>query len=398
MNKNNIDKNRDWSKAIKDSLHNAEAPATDALWDKIENTLQRDVLWHFINNSEYSKPTRIEFIFKLIADKLQIEKKYYAKKPSKHSTFLILSKYLEELIDKDESRIEAIKSVWKLVTDYYERFVEWYDNREYYHYIGYLLSQNEITIDSTIELSQTLCKKEFIKELKSKIKRSIALPTGKVSIDELCYEDIDGNKKDQIFIHKLLLLHNIHTTLKYGADSGRFPFGLYKNEDKWTLEHIYAQSSESITDIEKQKVWLKDHIKTFKKNNDKQELIDEMEQMLKCDKIDPEDFNNIVNNVYAHIDEVTGFNSSTKHTLSNLCLLDGKTNSSLNNSVFEVKREKIKHRETKVEKCYIPICTKNVFMKAYTEYPQDNIYWREEDRTCYLNDIQATLDSYKEQQ
>ena len=76
------------------------------------------------------------------------------------------------------------------------------------------------------------------------------------------------------------------------------------------------------------------------------------------------------------------------HLIKNLCLLDKSTNSQLNNSVFDVKREKIKKRE--LTGFYIPVCTKNVFLKAYTAYPTTNAYWTKMDRNDYFNDIENT--------
>ena len=52
------------------------------------------------------------------------------------------------------------------------------------------------------------------------------------------------------------------------------------------------------------------------------------------------------------------------HTLGNLALLDKSFNSYLNNGFFDSKREKIIEEEKK-GKFYIPICTKNVFLKFY---------------------------------
>ena len=79
-------------------------------------------------------------------------------------------------------------------------------------------------------------------------------------------------------------------------------------------------------------------------------------------------------------------NDENVHLVKNLCLLDKATNSQLSNSVFDVKREKIKKRE--LEGYYIPVCTRNVFLKAYTSYSATNAYWKKEDRDDYFKDIE----------
>jgi hypothetical protein len=66
--------------------------------------------------------------------------------------------------------------------------------------------------------------------------------------------------------------------------------------------------------------------------------------------------------------------------------LDAPTNSALNNSQFDVKREIIRKREIK-ENVYIPICTRNAFLKAYTADAENNAYWTEADRTAYFGNI-----------
>lgn len=63
-------------------------------WDTIEYTLQNEEFWYFLSNNSNNKPTHIEFIFDLITNKIQKEKKYFASKPLKHATFLIFSEYL----------------------------------------------------------------------------------------------------------------------------------------------------------------------------------------------------------------------------------------------------------------------------------------------------------------
>ncbi|MBL0056267.1 MAG: hypothetical protein IPP31_08730 [Chitinophagaceae bacterium] len=90
-------------------------------WDSIEYTLQNEEFWFFLSNHSNEKPTHIEFIFDLIADKVQKEKKYFAIKPIKHATFLILSEYLQDLLDngKDGLKITRIKAVEESATGNY---------------------------------------------------------------------------------------------------------------------------------------------------------------------------------------------------------------------------------------------------------------------------------------
>jgi hypothetical protein len=377
-------------------------------WDSIEYTLQNNEFWYFLCNQSNGKPTHIEFIFDLIADKLLNEKSYFEKKPIKHATFLILSEYLQDLIENEKlSRIKAVENIWEQVTEYFEYFREWFQNRTLYHYIGYLIAVkgNQI-IDSLIIQSKTLAKKQFIGFLEKEIGKIILVNKKRkdtdgneyqVKLENLNYENEDQKTNDIPEIHKILLVHNVQASLKSDKEKARFPFNLYKQtkrNEKWSLEHIHAQNSESIIKKENQVTWLNDHIQSLSNQNNStfDKLISRMKTLKQMQEIEQELFENLVIDVYSAIKEATDFDESRLHNISNLCLVDANTNSKLNNSVFDVKREKIKERELAGH--YIPVCTRNVFLKAYTSYPVNNAYWTDADREGYLANIRETYNYF----
>lgn len=377
-------------------------------WDTIEYALQNMEFWYFLCNQSNGKPTHIEFIFDMIADKLLADKKYFEKKPIKHATFLILSEYLQDLIENEDlNRIQAVEKVWEQVTEYFEYFREWFQNRTLYHYIGYLIAQkgNQI-IDSLILQSKTLRKKQFSEFLESEIGKIILINKKRkdtdgneyqVTLEKLNYENEDQKTNDIPEIHKVLFLHNVYASLKSDKEKARFPFNLYKKtkkKEKWSLEHIHAQNSQSIIKKENQLTWLNDHIRSLGNQNDSvfEKLIKRMKAMIKLEEIEQDIFDKMVTDVYSAIKQDANIDESKTHSISNLCLIDVNTNSKLNNSVFDVKREKIKVRE--IEGHYIPVCTRNVFMKAYTSYPISNAYWTDSDREAYLNSIELTYNYF----
>ncbi len=377
-------------------------------WDTIEYAMQNHELWYFLNNQENGKPTHIEFIFDLIADNLLKEKEYFDKKPIKHATFLILSEYLNDLLDNEGlSRIESVENIWEHVTGYFEYFREWYNNRTLYHYIGYLIAQKgNYLIDTLIDEAKKKPKKEFIKYLESEIGKVIEVNKErkdtdgnkyKVTLEKLNYENEDQKTNDRPEILRILFMHNVHASLISDKEKARFPFNLYKKtkkKEKWSLEHIHAQNSQSIVNKTNQLIWLDDHIRSFEnqKNIAFEKLIADMKSLKKKSEIEQEEFEAIENKVYAAIREDAGIDESKTHSISNLCLVDANTNSKLNNSVFDVKREKIKERE--IQGNYIPVCTRNVFMKAYTEYPINNAYWTDSDREAYIKSIKNSYDYF----
>ena len=77
-----------------------------------------------------------------------------------------------------------------------------------------------------------------------------------------------------------------------------------------------------------------------------------------------------------------------------MALLSGTVNTSISNSVFEVKRQLIMENDAKGE--YIPYCTRLVFLKYYNNSKEDfcvqqSFYWSEQDRENYLKKIKAVL-------
>lgn len=82
------------------------------------------------------------------------------------------------------------------------------------------------------------------------------------------------------------------------------------------------------------------------------------------------------------------------HTLSNMALLTIGENAALNNSTFDVKRMKIIAMDKAGE--YIPVCTRNVFMKYYSSSDTKLHFWSEEDRKGYISAMNNVLYDYKE--
>ena len=75
--------------------------------------------------------------------------------------------------------------------------------------------------------------------------------------------------------------------------------------------------------------------------------------------------------------------------LSNLTLLDETTNRMYKNAFFPVKRNFIIQQEK--QGIFIPLCTKNVFLKAYSKKLGEVMYWNNNDANDYLTEIENTL-------
>jgi hypothetical protein len=87
--------------------------------------------------------------------------------------------------------------------------------------------------------------------------------------------------------------------------------------------------------------------------------------------------------IFTLADASTPASVHSVHSLTNLALLSVGDNSALGNSVFEVKRRRILELDQKG--AYIPICTRQVFLKYYTNADAQQVhFWSTQDRESYL--------------
>jgi len=352
LNSSNFDKKKNEKIRLKQLEISSE-------WDNIEQSLRNDRFWYFLNGNKVTT-NRIEFIFDLMNE----EKDY----TDNYSAFRFFNK---KFIKKNQITIE---DNWLEIKRYFQRFQEWYEERDLYHKIGYLIAIESVTIADLYNQSTALTKKEFRDLLNITIKNDLK----KVRLGDLQY----GDKR----VKKVLLLYNILTMLNNENDNAYFPFDIYK-DDKWDIEHIT-----SITDaVPTKKIeWL----------NDAKIFIDDSEnvgQALKnrantCDCENDIEFENLFKDIVTH------FNYYLKdediNDISNLALLDSETNRGYKNAVFPLKRKTIIDREK--EGTFIPICTKNVFLKYFSSYPPKISFWTQDDRENYYKDLEQVLEDYIE--
>lgn len=334
-------------------------------WDTIENKLQDNNFWYFLNNTQKDadKDTRIEFIFDLIAN---------VPKDNEDSFFTF--HYFNQILNENQNNIDEI---WKLVKTYFMTFTEWYENNELYHLIGYLICIGT-TIKQIESESKNLAKDVFKSYLENLIKEKLS----KIELDKLEYGQ---NNED---IKRILLLHNIVTLIKNDSQM-RFPFDKYKDKnEKWSLEHIHAQNSKGLDSDEKRKSWLIETIKDIQNIQDlsddiKVSITDKINNAIEHNKFGESEFNEIQQDVFEL------FGDYELHTIDNLALLSGKHNSKLNNSIFPAKRNIIIDLDKNGS--FIPICTKNVFLKYFSNNLSQVYFWSEDDRNDYYRDIEEKL-------
>lgn len=374
---------KDETRAQRNGLSEEQQHSIALAWEDIEHQLGDDSLWAFMTNhnkEDYS--SRIELLFDIIAGKKDGE-------TDKLFTFLYFNKLLE-----GKSREEMLEQ-WVEIKKAFLTFRDWHNNLEYYHKIGYLVAVgDEHTLQTLYEESRKKTKREFREEvLDKKIKESI-----KFDYQQLCY----SKPKETT---DLLLLHNVISVLNLQNPAQRFPFHLFKGKNHgWSLEHIHAQQSETLSKDKQWVDWVGIHLKSLLRmesagqfseetvqNKMFEELKQEMQSVFNAQECTKDTFQLITrrfSDLISKNDDVSYID-----TLSNMALLGKDDNSILNNSTFDAKRDIILNLGS--NGTYVPLCTMRVFLKAYTPSDKTQTFaWGKDDRDAYIEDINKVLKPY----
>ena len=378
-------------------------------WDTIEQTLQNEEFWYFLNNSKAeSSDTRIDFIFDLVADQTES----IVANNDQYKTFRY---FYSKFHDANDQNI-VFKNQWKEIKRCFLMLCEWYNDSELYHYVGFWLVDPK---NKVIELKKEWeavgnNKATFIEWLKAKIYNKLSR-----------IWNSENNKQRGEEINKrtfspVLLFHNIQTIINQNKQTNdqqigyrlsplnRFPFYLYKLEN-WDIEHVNSLTDNKLEKPEDQATWLK-NVRWFVDEATQEEIDDfigrsknnvpsESKQSLH------ERFEALRSKCCLKTDN--RWDEDEKNSLRNYVLLDSSTNRSYKNQIFPVKRKIImaidsgipnEFTEKTVHRKFVPPCTKLVFMKYFSEKPDtaDAInYWTKEDADWYLTDIKKCLDKIK---
>ena len=373
-------------------------------WNKIENTLNDDAFWCFIRPIEDNRDTRIDFLFEIIKDKNML---HFTPTDEigndRFSTFRYFYDYFKE------KKASAFDSIWNEIRQLYNIFMHWYNEIEMYHYIGFLIIDNSNCILNLLDewMKSDMTIPDFKKHLKSEINKVIE----KSGCNDLSkqYKYNEERASDKTKCKPILLLFNIQRIIIINRNMNqrtdtqlfnKFPFYLYKSEN-WDVEHIASNTDNDLTQPSEQKEWLK----TFLLDSS---ISDDNKNRIKCflGLEESGDFEDIRQKLEEEQQQVLHkeehLNDAEKNQIWNFCLLDEHTNRSYGNSVFPVKRRIIMGKEMGKEYilnddleediksnvvAYVPLCTKDVFVKAYTANSPTNREWSKTDAKAYKKEI-----------
>lgn len=368
-------------------------------WDAIEKSLQNDAFWYFLSN-ETLESNRIDLLLTLRAsDHSEIENN-----KDELNTFLQFNELLKE------DNFDMVQE-WQNIKRLMMTLEEWFNNRELFHLIGYLITEGK-TIPEIMRLSKDSRDKQH---LRHKLIGQVFNLTFDAKFDALSsFDEIESKVRDHLSeldyesknlskIRRIFLLFNIVSLLSNPKSNSRFQFDRYKSEN-WDVEHIRSVASNIPEGISNQKKWLidvKDYLdnskvdtSSFKLNdaeqNEKQRINSEINQILQAQTFQQDKFENVYKSIIEIYDPSNG--EAVDNSIGNLTLLDRYTNRSYKNAIFPIKRKHIIELDKKA--IYVPLCTKNVFLKYYSQNLDSMLYWRSEDSQNHQDAIIETITEY----
>lgn len=378
LNPDRID-NSNSSKMVKDRVALAQIAFE---WDKIEQSLRDNEFWSFISNEMRDGETRIDYLLRLYAIQLKKEGQIDPAIQEGDSLFpfLAINSYIK---NSKTNSVDCNEEIWKEIVAIHDKLKSWYANNRLFHYIGFLIATGKSSIKVITELVKDTDKKKK-SEVEKIVFDKIRLQMKNITLDKLSYQK-DGQK-----IRNALLFFNLFTMVQSKTDS-RFSFKQYKDSKiHWDIEHIHARATDEeirvIKDSNKRRDFLEALKKQFIEIKDDatvQEIDDFITTKVLPDSINEDEFLEFcckVTDKYGDFDE---------DSIGNLTLLDAETNRSYHNALYPIKRNKIIERDK--GEVFIPVCTKNVFLKMYSSNFSNMMEWTKDDAEDYLAAMKKAL-------
>ena len=353
-------------------------------WDQLEKALQSDSFWYFLSNEMGPKQNRIGVLFELVARSDGLPD------GSEHDPYGIFFAYNHKLKEATASP----DAEWLKIKQAFMTLEEWFEDRTLYHITGFLIQQG-VSIAALQQMSDGSTKNEFEQKLRQEVFRRVI---GQGMLAEMNEEDLREQVKEKLegleygrhssAIRALLLLFNVATLLKSSRSNLRFQFDRFKGE-YWDIEHVRSVTGNQPQRHRDRVTWLEHSLGYFKTQRTEQELQKEIEAFIVLPRRAASD--DLFDALYAKVLKI--FHETevdeTDHGIANLTLLDRETNRSYKNAVFAVKRRRLLSLDQ--AGIFVPLCTRNVFLKCYSPHVDNVMFWSTDDREGYQDAIEKTL-------
>ena len=415
-------------------------------WNLIEQKLQWEDFWYFLGAASMQKDydTRIEFIFDLMAG--------WNKDVETYHTFNDFQKRI-----KKAGKKKAAENVWKEVKDYFRELEYWYNDRTLYHLIGFLiecghdihklmkLRSERLENENGDKINRQLKKDEFLEKIEGKVCDCM----NGIDIEELSFPNND--------IRKVLLLFNVLSVIENERSDIKFPFDKYKKES-WDKEHIASQTDKDRGEVPQDNTkriewiddmlyyftgirekdardskgheicesnvkveWVISHVKDYINSenetlgkitdaNQRKERETELtliSKLLRTKELSvftskqrsvsgtKEEYDTLMKELFRMMRvyfKEDRMNEGEKDGLGNMALLNSSINRSYGNAFFAIKRMHIQDKDS--EGVFIPLATKNVFMKYYSKRVDSMLVWTHDDASAYLDAIKKKVSRF----
>lgn len=317
-------------------------------WDEIERMLHNDSFFSFITPRNTWREE----------DRMTVLLRYAELEPSKEEreeeVFPFLTVILNQL--KDKSR----NTIWKSIYSAFYRLSEWYSDPLMYHAFGTVVHRRENS-----EQNMPIINKNAVVTIIESIAKYNPNKEG---------NDYHNWSKE---LFNYLLLSNV--TFCWKRWPYRYSFEKHRQVDIWTMEHIFARNQKKLDEKELEE-WLGKRSFSIEKFKSYQ---------AECEKGKGDEW----------LSKELGsrYPSSEDNSIYNLALLPRDANSSLNNKLFEGKRQQICSWASERWKTYwIPPVTEAVFMKSLPGLKMTLPYWSQEDKEAYFSSMENTIKEFIE--
>jgi hypothetical protein len=350
-------------------------------WDALEKSLQGGDFWSFLSNDTKKRGSRIDFIFDLVAQQDGLKQS-----TDEYATFNHFSQKLT-----GESADLGVE--WRVVKRTFMLLEEWFADRHLYHLVGFLIWSLE-DVNDLRALAEGVGKQEFKKKLRTKIFEYAfgAIEPAPLTVESIA-DQLDGleYRPGSQKIRRILLLFNLATLLGNQQSIMRFQFDSFKTAS-WDIEHVRSVAPDRPGTPKGKVEWLKQCQGYLKSTNEALDLQTDIQGFidLPTKQTTEAAFDGVYEKVLRHFQEDK--ESEADNGISNLVLLDDETNRSYGNAVFAVKRDRILSLDR--DGVFVPLCTRNVFLKCYNPRVEHVMFWTQEDRDGYRQVMIDTLHAF----
>lgn len=407
-------------------------------WDEFEAIFQNDEFWYFLTDRKGSEsPTRIEFLLGMM--------------PQIHSGMFEQEETSPENLNSRDGLFRAYYSVfrknkkqfgriWDLAVNFMDITRLWYEDVDLYHLVGFRIIDCKSIPDLIKAWNGSVASDFMTNDLIAPIVSryidpfDVEKPYGSPNANG-GWNDKKGEAKGTLLLSNVLHVLRQNKSHKENRNYAqgifyKFPFHLYKKQNKrsgygWDVEHIASATDNDLENVKAQREWIcsaclslpknkleafneacGDHLRTFFSNETPNDYSEDESVFVKLYETLTEQLG---------IDARQTMSQEAKNKISNFVLLDSATNRGYKNAIFPTKRQHVKDKECgmlkiaqwnkddkkiviskqEVESAFVPPCTKDVFMKTYSNVVSNSMAWTPSDAAEYANYLTDLFDWFK---